>query len=54
MDPTKLIEFLKCLTSVDIQWVVEWWCIKAMSSYGFKENCVPLVGLHRCSYYPTC
>ena len=25
-----------------------------MISYGFKENCVPLVRHHRCSYYPTC
>ena len=52
MDLTKLTELLKHLIFVDIQWVVEWWCIKAMTSCGFKEKCVPLVGLHRCSYYP--
>ena len=34
--------------------MVEWWRIEAMSSCGFKENCVPLVGLRRYSYYPTC
>ena len=54
IDPVKLIELLKHLTFADIQWVVEWWRIKAMYSYGFKENCVPLIRLRRCSYYPTC
>jgi len=54
MDQVKLTELLKHLTSVDIQWVVEWWRIKAMSSCGFKENYVSLVGLRHCSYYPTC
>ena len=54
MDPAKLTEFLKCLTFVDIQWVVQWWRIKVISNCGFKENCVLLVGLHHCSYYPTC
>ena len=54
MDPTKLIELMKHLTSSNVQWVVKWWHIKAMSSCGFKGNCVPLDGLLRCSYYPTC
>ena len=54
MDPTKLTELLKHLTSLDVQWVVEWWHIKAMSSCGFNEKCVPLVRLRCCSYYPTC
>ena len=54
IDPVRLIELLKHLTLADIQWVVEWWRIEAMSSCGFKENCVPLVGLRCCSYYPTC
>ena len=53
MDSTKLTKLLKQLTSTNIQWVVEWWLIKVMTSYGFKENCVPLVGLYHCSY-PTC
>ena len=34
--------------------MVEWWHIKAMTSYGFKKNYVILTGLHHCSYYPTC
>ena len=34
--------------------MVEWWRIKAMSSYGLKENDVPLVGHRHYSYYPTC
>ena len=54
MDPTKLTEPLKHLTSIDIQWVVEWWRIEAMTSCGFKENCLSLVGLRRCFYFPTC
>ena len=54
MDPTQLTELLKHLTSLDVQWVVEWWCIKAMSSCDIKKNRVPLVGLCHCSYYPTC
>ena len=54
MDPTKLTKLLKHLTYLDVQWVVEWWHIEAMSSCGFNENCVPLVRLRRYSYYPTC
>ena len=54
MDPTKLTKLLKHLTSTNIQWEIEWWRIEAMISYGFKENCVPLVGLRRCTYYLTC
>ena len=54
MDPVKLTELLKHLTSLDILWVVEWWHIEAMTSCGFKENYVPLVRLRRCFYYPTC
>ena len=54
MEPIALTELLKHLTPTDIQWVVEWWRIKAMTSCGFKENCVFLVRLRYCSYYPTC
>ena len=54
MEPAALTKLLKYLTPTDIQWVVEWWCIKAMTSCGFKENYVFLVGLCHCSYYPTC
>ena len=54
MDLAKLIELLNCLTSSDVQWVVEWWHIEAMSSCGFKENFVPLVRLRYYSYHPTC
>ena len=54
IDLTKLTELLKHLIFANIQWVVEWWRIEAMTSCGFKENCLPLIGLHRCSYYPTC
>jgi len=54
MDPTKFIEFLNYLSPLGVQWVAGWWRIGAMSSYGFKENCVPLVGLCCCSYYPMC
>ena len=53
MDLTWLTELLKRLTSLDVQWVVELWCIEAMSSCGLKENYLPLVGLCYCSYYPT-
>ena len=49
-----LTELMKHLTPIDIQWVVEWWHIKAMTSYGFKEKCVILAGLCRFPYYPTC
>ena len=50
MDLVKLSELLKHLTFVDIQWAVEWWRIEAMTSFGFKENCVLLVGLCHCSF----
>ena len=49
MDPTKLTKLLKHLTYLDVQWVVEWWHIEAMSSCGFNEKCVPLVRLRRYS-----
>ena len=54
MDLAMPTELLRHLTSVDIQWVVEWWRIEAMTSCGFKENCIPLVKLRCCSYYPIC
>ena len=38
---------------MDIQWVVEWWHIKSMTSYGFKENYVILARFCHYSYYPT-
>ena len=47
-----LTEFLRRLTPSDIQWVVECWHIKAMTSYDFKEKCVILIGPRHCSYYP--
>ena len=46
MDPVNLTKLLKHLTLINIQWEVEWWRIEAMNSNGFKENYVPLVGLH--------
>ena len=49
-----LTEFLWRLTPSDIQWVVECWHIKAMTSYDFKEKCVILIGPRHCSYYPIC
>ena len=49
-----LTKLLKRLTSTNIQWVVEWWCIEAMTSCRFKENFIPLIRFCRCSYYPTC
>ena len=30
MDPAEFIEFLKCLSILGVQWVVEWWCITYM------------------------
>ena len=51
MDFDEFNEFLKHLSLLRIQWVVEWWCITAMVNRVFKDNCVPLVGLPHCSYY---
>ena len=42
---------MKRIDVTDIQWVVEWWRISAMFNCVFKDKCVPLVGLCRCSYY---
>ena len=42
------------INAADIQWVVEWWRISSMAHRSLKDNCVPLVGLHYCSYYSTC
>ena len=59
INPVKLIELLKHLTSADIQWVVEWWRIEAMYSCGVKENYVPfgwassLLLLSYMSYHTT-
>ena len=54
MDPAEFTKFLKHLSHLGIQWVVEWWRIIDMVNYDFKDNCVPLVGLRRCSYYFIC
>ena len=54
MDPAEFTEFLKRLSPLGVQWVVEWGCITDMVNCGFKDNCVPLVGLYCCSYYSTC
>ena len=54
MHPIEFIEFLKCLSLLGVQWVVEWWRITDMVNCGFKDNYVPLVGLRRCSYHSTC
>ena len=51
MDSAKFTKFLKHLTTFDVQWVVEWWHIIATVNRVFKDNCAPLVGFHRCSYY---
>ena len=48
-----LTKLLKRLTSADIQWVVEWWRIEAMTICGFKENFIPLIRFFHCFYYPT-
>jgi len=42
---------MKRIDVTDIQWIVEWWHISSMVNRVFKNNCVPLVGLHRYSYY---
>ena len=31
-----------------------WWHISSMAYRSLKDNCVPLVGFHYCSYYLTC
>ena len=54
MDPNEFTEFLKRLSPLGIQWVVEWWCIIDMVNHVFKDNCVPLVGLCHCFYYSIC
>ena len=54
MDPNEFTEFLKCLSPLGIQWVVEWWRIIDMVNHVFKDNCVPLVGLCHCFYYSIC
>ena len=51
MDSAKFTEFLKRFTTFDVQWVVEWWYIIPMVNRVFKDNCAPLVGFRRCSYY---
>ena len=51
MDPVEFTQFLKHLTPLGIQWVVEWWRITRMVNHVFKDNCVPLIGLRRHSYY---
>ena len=50
----EFIEFMKRIDATDIQWVVEWWRISSMAHRSLKENCVPLVGLHYCSYHSAC
>ena len=47
-------ELMEHIDATDIQWVVEWWHISIMVQRSFKDNHVPLVGLHYCSYYSTC
>ena len=55
MDPAKFNEFLKRLTPLGVQWGVDWWRITGMVNRIFNDNCVPLIGLRRCSYYsPGC
>ena len=43
MDPAEFTKFLKHLSPLSVQWVVEWWCIMNMVNHGLKDNCVPLV-----------
>ena len=50
----EFIEFMKRIDATNIQWVVEWWRISSMAHRSLKENCVPLVGLHYCSYHSAC
>ena len=48
-------EFMGHLNTLDVQWVMEWWCITVTVNRVFKDNCGPLVGLRHCSYYsPHC
>ena len=54
MDPVEFTEFLKHLSPLGVQWVVEWWCIMDMVNRGLKDNYVPLVRLLHYSYYSTC
>ena len=48
------MELIGRIKETDIQWVVEWWHISSMVHRCYKDYCVPLVGLHCCSYYSTC
>ena len=50
----EFIEFMEHIDAIDIQWVVEWWCISSMAYRSLKDNYVPLVRLYYCSYYSTC
>ena len=47
-------EFMERINATEIQQVVEWWRISSMAHHSLKDNCVPLVRLHYCSYYSTC
>ena len=51
MDPAGFIEFLRHLSPLGVQWVVEWWHIIGMVNHVFKDNCVPFIGIHRYPYY---
>ena len=47
------MELIGHIKKIDIQWVMEWWHISSMVHCCYKD-CVPLVGLHCCSYYSIC
>ena len=46
MSSDEFTEFMKHIDVIDIQQVVERWCISSMVNHNFKDNYVPLVGLH--------
>jgi len=42
MDLVEFIEFLKCLSPLGIQWVLEWWHITNMVNRGVDTTCCTL------------
>ena len=51
MDPNEFTEFLRHLSPLGSQWVVEWWRITSIVNHVFKDNYIPLIGLRYYSYY---
>ena len=53
MDLVEFTKFLKHLSPLGVEQAVEWWRIVGMVNCVFKDNCIPLFGLCRCSYYSS-